>query len=286
MEDTPAIEVSDLTYGYPGRGEPAVDRMDFEVRPGEVFGFLGPSGAGKTTTQRAVLGLVEGWTGTIRVLGQDRRAWGRELFDRIGVSFELPTGYPRLTAVEDLRHFANLHHRPHRDLEALLDRLGLADAANDPIASFSKGMRIRLNLARALLHGPDLLFLDEPTGGLDPVNAERVREVIREERDRGATIFVTTHDMHTADTVCDRVAFVVDGRIAACDAPRALRLAHGHRELRVEHRSGEHLLTSMFPLEQAATELVALLASGHVETVHTTEASLDEVFVTVTGRRL
>lgn len=286
MEDTPAIEVSGLSYGYPGRSEPAVDRMDFAVRPGEVFGFLGPSGAGKTTTQRAVLGLVEGWTGTIRVLGQDRRAWGRELFDRIGVSFELPTGYPRLTAVEDLRHFANLHHRPHRDLEALLDRLGLADAANDPIASFSKGMRIRLNLARALLHGPDLLFLDEPTGGLDPVNAERVREVIREERDRGATIFVTTHDMHTADAVCDRVAFVVDGRIAACDAPRALRLAHGHRELRVEHRSGEHLLTSVFPLERAAPELVMLLASGHVETVHTTEASLDEVFVTVTGQRL
>lgn len=278
------IRVADLTYTYPGRREPAIAGMDFEVRTGEIFGFLGPSGVGKTTTQRAIIGLVERWSGTIDVLGRDRRSWGAELFDRIGVGFELPVGYPRLSGREDLEHFAHLHRGRPRDIGQLLDEVGLGAAADQPVGSYSKGMRVRLNLARALLHGPELLFLDEPTSGLDPVNASEVRRLIEAERSHGRTVFLTTHDMGTATAICDRVAFVVDGRIAACGTPRELQLRHGRRQLRVEHRTERGLESTTFPLGEPSPELVALLASDRVETVHTTEASLDDVFAAVTGR--
>jgi fluoroquinolone transport system ATP-binding protein len=284
--DEVVVEVQDLSYTYPGRDVPAVDRMSFQVGRGEVFGFLGPSGAGKTTAQRIMIGLLEARSGRVEILGRARHDWGSEFYDRIGVAFELPVGYPRLTGREELAHFAHLHGGPTRDVAELLGALGLGDAADQPVGSYSKGMRVRLNLARALLHDPELLFLDEPTSGLDPVNAALVRDHIRAEQQRGRTIFLTTHDMRTADEVCDRVAFVVDGRIAACDGPRAFRLRHGRPELRVEHRTEDGVATTTFALGMASDELVALLSSDHVETVHTTEATLDEVFADVTGRQL
>lgn len=281
-----AIRVHDLHYTYPGAGAPAVDGLSFEVRAGEVFGFLGPSGAGKTTTQRAIIGLVEGWTGDIEVLGRPRADWGTDLYDRIGVAFELPVGHPRLTGREDLAHFAQLHGVPSRDPAELLDAVGLGHAADVAVGAYSKGMRVRLNLARALLHEPELLFLDEPTAGLDPVNAAEVRGLVRAEQARGRTVFLTTHDMATATAVCDRVAFVVDGRIAACESPRALQLAHGGRQVRVEYRTESGLATAAFPLGEVPDEMLHLLGSDRVETVHTTEASLDDVFAAVTGRSL
>jgi len=280
------IRVHDLAFTYPGRERPAIEHMTFEVARGEVFGFLGPSGAGKTTTQRVLIGLLEGWTGDVEILGRDRRSWGTALYDRIGVAFELPVGYPRLTAREDLTHFANLHAAISRDVDELLESVGLSEVADDPVGSYSKGMRVRLNLARALLHEPDILFADEPTAGLDPVNIGMVREHILEQKRQGRTVVVTTHDMDTAKAVCDRVAFIVDGRIVACDSPRAFRLAHARPELRVEYRTDDGVTSARFPLGQAPPELVALLSSGRVETVHTSEATLGEVFAEVTGRRL
>jgi fluoroquinolone transport system ATP-binding protein len=260
--------------------------MEFSVAEGEIFGFLGPSGAGKTTTQQILIGLIRGWRGSGRLFGTDRRAWGRELYDRIGVSFELPAGYTRLTVREDLQHFATLHGTRPRDLDELLSAVGLTAAADAPVGALSKGMRLRLNLARALLHQPQLLFLDEPTGGLDPVTARSIRELIARERERGVTVFLTTHDMETADMLCDRVAFVVDGHIVACDEPRTLKLSHRTRSLRVEYRVNGDLRTQMFPLGAPDQQLTALLSSPDVETVHTTEASLADVFADVTGRTL
>jgi fluoroquinolone transport system ATP-binding protein len=284
--DEMTIRVRDLTFTYPGREHPAIQKMTFEVARGEVFGFLGPSGAGKTTTQRVLIGLLDGWTGDVEVLGRDRRRWGTALYDRIGVAFELPVGYPRLTGREDLTHFANLHAGAHRDVGDLLDSVGLAQVADTQVGSYSKGMRVRLNLARALLHEPDVLFADEPTAGLDPVNTGMVREHILDQKERGRTVVVTTHDMDTATAVCDRVAFIVDGRIVACDSPRAFRLAHARPEVRVEYRTVDGVTAARFPLGQAPPELVALLSSDRVETVHTSEATLGEVFAEVTGRRL
>ncbi len=277
------IRVDDLHHTYPGAAGPAVDGMVFEVGDGEVFGFLGPSGAGKTTTQNAIIGLLDGWTGTIDLLGRPRRQWGPEVYDRIGVSFELPVGHPRLTGAEELAHHACLHHRRGPDPRALLDRLGLAAAADVPLARWSKGMRSRLNLARALVHDPEVLFLDEPTTGLDPVNAALVRDVVRTEQARGRTVFLTTHDMHTASAVCDRVAFVTDGRIVASGSPRELGLAHGSRRVRIEYRGVTGRATEVLDLTTAADRLADLVAAGTVETIHTLEADLDEVFAAVTA---
>jgi fluoroquinolone transport system ATP-binding protein len=282
----PAVAVRDLHYTYPGAGRPAVRGMSFEVDHGEIFGFLGPNGAGKTTTQQILIGLITGWRGAVHLFGATPRHWGRRLYDRIGVSFELPVGYTKLTVREDLAHFALLHGPAPRDLDELLATVGLDEAADRAVGALSKGMRVRLNLARALLHRPDLLFLDEPTSGLDPVTARGIREVIAAERARGATVFLTTHDMVTADALCDHVAFVVDGHIAACDRPRTLKLSAGPRRIRVEYRADGELRSRLFGIGEPDPELARLLTSPAVETVHTTEASLDDVFVTVTGQRL
>jgi len=258
------------------------------VERGEIFGFLGPSGAGKSTTQNVLIRLLDGYEGTITVLGRDLRAWDRDYYRRIGVAFEAPNHYLKLTAHENLRFFAGLHGGHTADPGGLLDRVGLAEDADKRVGEFSKGMRGRLTLARALLHRPELLFLDEPTAGLDPVTARRIRQVIREARDAGATIFLTTHDMATADELCDRVAFLVDGGIAALDAPRALRLAYGRRVVRVEAMRDGTRAVREFALDGLADDpdFQTLLRSGDVETIHTLETTLEDVFVRVTGRRL
>lgn len=282
-----AIDVEALQYAYSGSSRPTVRNMTFQVAGGEVFGLLGPSGAGKTTTQRIAIGLLAGWTGRVDVFGRSVADWGSGLYDRIGIAFELPVGYPRLTVREDLVHFANLHAVPSLHPDETLARVGLADAADRPVAELSKGMRLRLNLARAVQHRPELLFLDEPTSGLDPVNTRKVREFIMQWRAEGRSVFLTTHDMATAAAVCDRIAFVVDGTIVACDSPRNLEFSHGRRRLRVTHRTvGGGVDTSVFPLGTTSPELLELLASDRVESVHSDEAGLDDVFVAVTGRPL
>jgi fluoroquinolone transport system ATP-binding protein len=284
----PVIQTQSLCFSYPGANRPAVRDVAFAVERGEIFGFLGPSGAGKSTTQNVLIRLLDGYEGTITVLGRDLRAWDRDYYRRIGVAFEAPNHYLKLTAHENLRFFAGLHGGHTADPGGLLDRVGLAEDADKRVGEFSKGMRGRLTLARALLHRPELLFLDEPTAGLDPVTARRIRQVIREARDAGATIFLTTHDMATADELCDRVAFLVDGGIAALDAPRALRLAYGRRVVRVEAMRDGARAVREFALDGLADDpdFQTLLRSGDVETIHTLETTLEDVFVCVTGRRL
>jgi fluoroquinolone transport system ATP-binding protein len=194
----------------------------------------------------------------------------------------------RLTARENLRLFAGLHGGATEDPETLLERVGLTQNGDTLVAEFSKGMRGRLTFARALLHRPELLFLDEPTAGLDPVTARRVRQMIREARDHGATVFLTTHDMVTANELCDRVAFLVDGQIAALDSPRSLRLAYGRKIVRLEAASDGARTEHEFPVEGLADNagFLSLLRSGKVETLHTLETTLEDVFVQVTGRTL
>ncbi|HEX6256174.1 MAG TPA: ABC transporter ATP-binding protein [Euzebyales bacterium] len=286
VSDRVAVVVEDLRFTYPRASRPAVDGMSFTVHDNEILGFLGPNGAGKTTTQQILTGLLEGWTGTVTILGRDLQSWGRELYDHIGVSFELPAGYARLTVREDLSHFGLLHATEPRDIDELLEAVGLAAAGGQAVGTLSKGMRVRLNLARAMLHGPSLLFLDEPTSGLDPVTARSIRTLIAAEHDRGTTILLTTHDMQTAALLCDRVAFVVDGCIAACDTPRTLTMRDRNRRVRVEYRDSGQVHSRTFSLDGDRDDLVAALANPDVETVHTTEPTLDDVFVDITGRRL
>ena len=282
------ISAERLTYVYPSASEPAVRDVTFEIPCGEIFGFLGPSGAGKSTTQRILTGLLKDYEGTVRVFDRDLDAWSPDYYERVGVSFELPNHYLKLTALENLRFFGSLYARETRDPRALLDRLGLADDAGTLVGQFSKGMKARLTIARALLHDPELLFLDEPTAGLDPGNARLVKDLVDEERRAGKTVFLTTHNMSVADELCDRVAFIVDGEIRLVEAPRDLKLRYGERTVRVEYLDGDALARLDFALEGLGGDerFLALLRGGAVRTIHTLEATLEDVFLRVTGRRL
>jgi fluoroquinolone transport system ATP-binding protein len=282
------IEVRNLSFQYPAAARPAIEGVDFSVARGEILGFLGPSGAGKSTTQKILTGLLPGYSGSVQVLGREARHWKRSDYARIGVSFELPNHYLKLTARENLAFFRALYPDVKSDPLELLEEVGLAADADKRVSELSKGMRTRLNLARALLHGPELLFLDEPTAGLDPATSRQIRDLIRSRREAGATVFLTTHDMHAAEEMCDRVAFLAGGTLRAVDAPRSLRLRYGRRLVRVELRRDGIIEKREFPLEGLGENsgFLATLREGEVETIHSQETTLEEIFITVTGTTL
>ena len=282
------IEVKGLGFTYPGADKPAVSDLDFSVEDGEIFGFLGPNGAGKSTTQKVLIGLLRDYGGKVGVLGREARSWSSDLYEQVGVGFELPVHFGRLTARENLSYFASLYQGETEDLDHLLGQVDLLEQADTRVERFSKGMRVRLSFARAILGRPRLLFLDEPTTGLDPLSARRVKDLILLHRDRGATVFLTTHDMATADEICDRVAFLVDGSLALIDAPRDLKVRYGERRVRVEYRVDGKVEVRDFPLEGLAENAAFLSALGEpsLETVHTQETSLENIFIRVTGREL
>ncbi len=282
------IRVDKLNYTYARADTPAVRGLDFAVEPGEIFGFLGPSGSGKSTTQKVLIGLLEGYEGEVRVLEKDRSAWSPDDYERIGVSFETPNHFQKLTGLENLKYFAALYRRSTRPPQEALELVGLGTDGDMPVGEYSKGMKNRLSIARCLLHNPDLLFLDEPTNGLDPVNAQSIKSLIRAERDAGRTVFLTTHDMSVADELCDRVAFIVEGRIVLIDSPRALKLEHGVRAVRVEFRRDDGIQHEDFPFDDLAgnAAFLDLLRTADVQTMHSREASLADVFIAVTGRDL
>ena len=281
------ITVRDLRYTYAGTDRPALRGLDFVVEEGEVFGFLGPSGAGKSTTQKVLIGLLDDYAGEARVFDREVREWGQRLYERIGVSAETPNHYRKLTGRENLELFASLYGGAARDPIELLERVGLGDAVDRRVGTYSKGMQMRLNFVRALIHGPDLVFLDEPTTGIDPGNARAVKAIVRELEENGTTVFLTTHDMAVADQLCDRVGFIVDGRLPVVDAPRALKLEHGEPTVRVEYRVDGALEARTFPLADLGTDSFGdLLRRGRVETIHTDEATLEDVFIAVTGEEL
>ncbi|MEO3876267.1 ABC transporter ATP-binding protein [Nonomuraea sp. B12E4] len=282
------VEVEDLTFTYPKTAQPAVKGMSFAVARGEVFGFLGPSGAGKSTTQKILTGLLTGHGGRVGVWGKDPAEWGSSYYQRIGVSFELPNLYHKLTALENLQFFASLYAGPTEDPMTLLEAVGLDGDAHTRVGKFSKGMQMRLVFVRALAHRPELLFLDEPTSGMDPVNARRVKDRIRGMREEGRTVFLTTHDMATAEELCDRVAFVVDGKIAALDTPAEHKVSRSQRVVKVTYRTASALQSKDFPLDGLADDETfrALAREHHIEALHSQEASLEDVFIDVTGRSL
>ncbi|MEQ4209413.1 ABC transporter ATP-binding protein [Actinopolymorpha sp. B17G11] len=286
----PVVAVDGLTFTYPKSAEPAVRGMSFCVEEAEVFGFLGPSGAGKSTTQKILIGLLSGHGGAVSVWGKPPAAWKSEYYRRIGVSFELPNHYQKLTGLENLEFFASLYPGEKEDPMALLDRVGLAEHANLRVGKYSKGMQMRLVFVRALLHKPRLLFLDEPTSGMDPANARIVKEIIRELRAEGRTVFLTTHDMTTADQLCDRVAFVVDGQIAALDTPEEHKVRRSQRTVRVSYRTStvEELQYKDFPIDTLADDdtFATLVRNRQVQAIHSQEASLEDVFIDLTGRTL
>ena len=283
----PSVSARELSYAY--GDHVAVDRISVEVEPGEILGFLGPNGAGKSTTIKMLTGQLRPAGGTIEVLGMAMPAQRSEIQARIGVCFEEKNLYLNMSGAENLRFFAKLFGLSAFDPAPLLERVGLADRARDRVREYSKGMRQRLMMARTLVNSPDVLFLDEPTDGLDPVSARRIRDLVRAEAARGAAVLLTTHDMMEADELSDRVAFINEGEILAIDTPEQLKLSHGSRSLRVRTRGSEGGVgESVVALDDpdVAGAMSAALSAGDVLTVHSEEATLEDIFVHFAGRGL
>jgi ABC-2 type transport system ATP-binding protein len=220
-----AIQVRGLTRDY--NGLRAVDGITFAVEAGELFGFLGPNGAGKTTTIKVLTGQLRPTSGTAQVAGCDVVEERQQLMPRIGVVFEVQNLYERLSARDNLVFAARLYGVPKGRVDQVLTQVGLAERARDRIKEYSNGMKQRLLIARALLHEPEVLFLDEPTRGLDPNVAREIRSIVVDLARQGVTVFLTTHYMDEADQLCDRVAIIDRGAIVALDTPQQLKAVHG-----------------------------------------------------------
>ena len=206
----------------------AVDDISFAVNSGELFGLLGPNGAGKTTMVKMLTTLLIPTSGTARIFGKDIVKDADEIRSRIGFIFGGERGlYWRLSGIDNLRYFATLYHvEPeisNKRIPYLLDLVGLADRGKEKVEGYSRGMKQRLHIARTLLHDPEVLFLDEPTIGLDPVGARETRQVIRNLQTENKTILLTTHYMFEADALCERIAVINHGKIIALDTPEALK---------------------------------------------------------------
>lgn len=285
--DEKIFEVENLAFTYPKNKVEALRDVSFSVRKGEVFGILGPSGAGKSTTQKILIRLLKDYRGHVRYRGKDLRAYNDSFYEDIGVGFELPVHFSKLTAVENMDFFKRLYQR-HIDYDALLARVGLAEDKERLVGELSKGMKVRLNFVRALLNDPQVLFLDEPTNGLDPANARIIKDLVQEFKEKGGTVILSTHLMNDVEELCDRVAFITQGVIREISTPRDLKIKHGKREVRVEYHENNRTNEKTFPLDTIGEnpEFLDILKHRSVETIHSGETSLDEIFIKVTGEEI
>ncbi len=279
-----AFSVEDLSFRYPSSKEDTIRRISFEVYEGEIFGLLGPSGAGKSTIQKILIKLLGNYRGTIKYFGKDLNSLSNSYYEEIGVGFEVPVHFSKLTALENMKFFSGFYKK-RANIQELMERVGLWEYRNVKVAEFSKGMKVRLNFVRAMLNHPRVLFLDEVTNGLDPKNARIIKDMIAEYRAGGGTVFLTTHLMNDVEQLCDRIVFCVDGRLVETSTPRDLKLKYGKREVKVEYRKNGNIESAIFPLDGIGfnNEFQDLLRSGKVETIHSCETSMEEIFILVTG---
>ncbi len=278
------FKVENLHFTYPKNKEETIKGLSFEINKGEIFGFLGPSGAGKSTTQKILIKLLENYEGLISYNGNNIAELDDSFFEDIGVSFEMPIHFTKMTAMENIEFFMKLYKRNH-DVESLMKRLGLWDDRDKMVSEYSKGMKIRLNFVRAMLNSPQMLFLDEPTNGLDPANAMILKDMIKEFRAQGGTVFITSHIMADIDQLCDRVAFIVNGQIIEMDSPRNLKIKYGKRVIKIEYKENGKTVGVEFPMDDIAHNeaFFNLLKTKDIETLHSGETTLEEIFIQVTG---
>ena len=282
------FEVKDLHFTYPKNSEATIKGISFDIKKGEIFGFLGPSGAGKSTTQKLLLKLLSGAQGSITFNGEPVDQLGSEFYESVGVSFEMPIHFTKMTALENMTFFSSLY-KQKADIESLMTRVGLWKDKDKLISEYSKGMKIRLNIVRALLNEPTMLFLDEPTNGLDPKNAMILKDMIKEYRNQGGTVFITSHIMSDIEQLCDRVAFIVDGKIVELASPRDLKLRYGKKEVTVEYKDDlGNTLSKSFDMDLAESlqQLSDFIKNQPFETIHSGETTLEDIFIQVTGVKL
>jgi fluoroquinolone transport system ATP-binding protein len=282
------IKVKNLYHSYGNDENYAVDDVSFEVEKGEVFGFLGPSGAGKSTTQNILTGLLQLQKGEVQVAGYDVKHIKNKMFNKIGMSFEQSNVYNKMSGLENLEFYRKLFDVETKNPMDLIKLVGLDGKENIKAGKYSKGMKHRLTFAMSMINNPEMWFLDEPTTGLDPSIAATIKDIIRQENQRGVTIFLTTHNMYIADELCNRVAFIVDGKIRLIDSPKELKMKYGEKLVEVEYFKNGKLNKDSFStvVHEEKQKLIEVIRNNDIRTMHTKEATLEEIFIKVTGRGL
>lgn len=277
------IEVNGLLKAFSNKT--ALNHIQFNINKGEIFGFLGPSGSGKTTTVKILTSQLLPTSGTVKVFGKElHRMNDADHKRRIGILTDNSALYERLTIQDNLELFCKLYDVNTKRIAEVLEEVNLSKERNTMVKKLSKGMRQRVMLARAILHKPDLLFLDEPTSALDPVNTLHIHEGLRKLNREGTTIFLTTHNMAEAESLCDRVAFINDGVIKALDTPEQLRLAHADYSMTVNVKDEGKMVLQQN--EENAMRIGRWIQSGSLLSIHSNEPTLGDIFVKMTGREL
>ncbi|MCI2267388.1 ABC transporter ATP-binding protein [Clostridioides difficile] len=279
------IKVDDLSFSYTDRD--FLQNINFEVGKGEILGFLGPSGAGKSTLQKILIGMITNYGGSVIVNGVESKRHSNKFYENIGVDFEFPSLYEKLTAIENLKYFGSLYSKKLLSIDELLKSVGLENESNKRVSEYSKGMKSRLNFIKALLHNPDILFLDEPTSGLDPSNSKVMKDIILSEKSKGKTIILTTHNMLDATELCDRVAFIVNGKISALDTPHNLIMSKGAIKVRYTYFDNGEKTSECF-LNNTANDknFNMLIEKNKLLSIHSSEPTLNDIFIEITGRNL
>lgn len=279
------LTVKNLSFSYSKK--PFIENMDFYVAKGEIFGFLGPSGAGKTTLQKILTGLITTYKGSVKLGGVECKEYDKHFYENIGVDFEYSTLYEKMTARQNLEFFSLLYAKKSGELDNMLAEIGLQNDADKKVSDYSKGMKSRLNFLKALLHDPAILFLDEPTSGLDPTNSRLMKDMILEQKEKGKTIFLTTHNMTDATELCDRVAFIVNGSIKALDSPHNLIMGQGAAKVRYTYSNGQEQAGECLLSETSGDNtLTSLIKANRLLSIHSSEPTLNDIFIEVTGRTL
>lgn len=254
--------------------------LTFDVKHGEIFGYLGPSGAGKTTTLKILTQQIIPTSGEVCLFNNNK-----EKPYKLGVLSDNSSVYERLSIKENLTLFARIHNAEIKNVDLLLKRVNLYSDKDKPVKSISKGMKQRLLLACAVIHKPDLLFLDEPTSSLDPSSVIEIQNIIKEMNEQGTTIFLTTHNMYEADKLCHRIAFLNNGEIIEIGSPEELKIKYRNTTISVKLKNENH--TRILDLNTSEkNELITWIKEGEVVTIHSNEPTIEDIFILLTGRAL
>lgn len=272
------IKVRDVSLSF--KDKEVLKKLNFDVQKGEIFGFLGPSGAGKTTTMKLLTGQLVANQGDIMIFDFKNKINKEQLSNKIGILTDNSGLYENMSVYENLKLFADLNQLDIKRIDEVLKEVGLLENKFIKGKNLSKGMKQRLLFARAILHKPSLLFLDEPTSSLDPTTSEIVRELIRDLNRNGTTVFLTTHNMEEADTLCDRVAFLNQGSISVIGKPNELKVKYGSNKIEIVTKNQKKITC-----EKNRQSIMLLLPTldDEIDTIHSIEPNLSEIFRTVTG---
>ncbi|MEH6941701.1 ABC transporter ATP-binding protein [Bacillus sp. JJ722] len=277
------IEVKQLMKTF--QNKTALKDVTFTIQKGETFGLLGPSGSGKTTTIKILTGQLLPTRGDALVFNNELQHLNKpSTMKRIGILTDNSNLYERLTIYDNLSFYCDLYDVNKKRIDEVLETVNLQNDKKTIVSKLSKGMKQRVTLARAILHKPDLLFLDEPTSALDPTNTKQIHEGLKRLNEQGTTIFLTTHDMNEAESICDRIAFLHNGEIELLDTPQNVRVKHAKPT--IELLLTDNRLITVPKNTEGVQEIQRYMNSGELLTMHSNEPTLGDIFVQLTGRNL